>query len=188
MPRSGPAFTAWKASSTSLSKLAAMISSVELRRILAEWRVRLHRVKDILQPSAWSEQEWRHFCQSLALLVRERGRSWIIEPKVYWDLRWKLQDGGELVCQVEHVPGEKTSLVVAQNGGFAEEVGSYTWLWAEFGPDGHFSRDPYWVDGMWKDALIGLLLPYQYRSNFYLAAPTETPSALMLGSGGPRPA
>jgi len=160
-----------------------MISSVELRRILAEWRVRLHRVKDILQPSAWSEQEWRHFCQSLALLVRERGRSWIIEPKVYWDLRWKLQDGGELVCQVEHVPGEKTSLVVAQNGGFAEEVGSYTWLWAEFNMEGGFARDPYWVEGTWKDALTALLVPPDGQSAYLLAGRAETPDALLLQEG-----
>lgn len=87
---------------------------------------------------------------------------------------------GELVCQVEQHGPEKISLVVAQTGGFAEEIGSYTWLWAEFGTDGHFTRDPYWVDGAWKEALIGLLMPYQYRSNFYLEAPTETPAALMI--------
>ena len=99
-----------------------MISPIEMRRILGEWRVRLQRIKEIVQPPSWDETEWRQFSQALALLVRQHGRSWIIDPKVYWDLRWKLQDGGELICQVEHIPGEKTSLVVAQNGGFAEAV------------------------------------------------------------------
>ncbi len=84
-----------------------MISPVELHRILAEWRVRLHRAKEILQPPTWNEKEWRQFSQALALMVRDHGRSWIIDPNVYWDLRWNLQDGGELVCQIEHIPGRK---------------------------------------------------------------------------------
>jgi len=160
-----------------------MISPVELRRILAEWRVRMQRVKEILQPPTWDETEWRRFSQGLALLVREHGRSWIIDPNVYWDLRWKLQDGGELICQVEHIPGEKTSLVVAQNGGFAESVGSYTWLWAEFNMEGEFSRDPYWVDGTWKDALTALLLPLDRQSTYLLAGRADTPDSLLLQEG-----
>lgn len=160
-----------------------MISTVELRRILGEWRLRMQRVKEILQPPTWNETEWRQFSQGLALLVREHGRSWIIDPNVYWDLRWKLQDGGELICQVEHIPGEKTSLVVAQNGGFAESVGSYTWLWAEFNMEGDFSRDPYWVDGTWKDALTALLLPLDRQSSYLLAGRAETPDALLLQDG-----
>lgn len=160
-----------------------MISPVELHRILAEWRVRLHRAKDILQPPTWNEKEWRQFSQALALMVRDHGRSWIIDPNVYWDLRWNLQDGGELVCQIEHVPGEKTSLVVAQNGGFAESVGSYTWLWAEFAPDGNFARDPYWVEGTWKDALTAFLLPLDRQSAYLLAGRAETPQALLLQEG-----
>ena len=165
-----------------------MLSTVELRRLLNEWRLRLKRIQAVLQPPVWSEEEWRQFAQALTLLLQQHGATWMQGEVQFWDLRWQVREGGELICQVEQHGSEKLSLVVAQTGGFAEEVGSYTWLWAEFGPDGHFSRDPYWVDGMWKDALIGLLLPYQYRSNFYLAAPTETHSALMLGSGGPRPA
>jgi hypothetical protein len=160
-----------------------MISPVEMRRILAEWRVRLQRVKDIVQPPSWDEPEWRQFSQALALLVRQHGRSWIIDPNVYWDLRWKLQDGGELICQVEHVPGEKTSLVVAQNGGFAQDVGSYTWLWAEFNMEGNFARDPYWVEGTWKDALTTLLLPLERQSNYLLAGMAETPNSLLLQDG-----
>jgi hypothetical protein len=159
------------------------MSPVELRRILGEWRLRIQRIKDIIQPAAWTETEWRQFAQALALLVRDHGKSWIIDPNVYWDLRWKLQDGGELVCQVEHIPGDKTSLVVAQTGGFAQTVDSYTWLWAEFNLEGEFARDPYWVDGTWKDALTTLLLPLDRQSSFLLAGRTETPEALLLQEG-----
>jgi FeS assembly protein IscX len=160
-----------------------MISPVELRRIMAEWRLRMQRVKDILQPPTWNEKEWRQFSQALALMVRNHGQSWIIDPNVYWDLRWHLQDGAELVCQVEHIPGEKTSLVVAQNGGFAAEVGSYTWLWAEFNMDGNFSRDPYWVEGTWKEALTALLLPLDRQASYLLAGRADTPDALLLQEG-----
>jgi FeS assembly protein IscX len=160
-----------------------MISSVELSRIVAEWRVRLHRAREILQPPTWNEKEWRQFSQALALMVRDHGRSWIIDPKVYWDLRWNLQNGGELVCQIEHTPGDKTSLVVAQNGGFAQAVGSYTWLWAEFNMEGEFARDPYWVEGTWKDALTAFLLPLDRQSNYLLAGRAETPDALLLQEG-----
>ena len=104
-------------------------------------------------------------------------------PNVYWDLRWNLQDGGELVCQIEHIPGEKTSLVVAQNGGFAQSVGSYTWLWAEFNMEGNFARDPYWVEGTWKDALTALLLPLDRQSGYLLAGRAETPEHLLLQEG-----
>ena len=162
------------------------MSPVELRRIIAEWRLRVSRVKNILQPPSWSEKEWRQFAQALALLVRDHGRSWIIDPNVYWDLRWKLQDGGELVCQVEHIPSEKTSLIVAQTGGFAVEVGSYTWLWAEFNMAGDFARDPYWVEGTWKEALTTLLLPLDRQSSYLLAGRTDTPTAL-LNQEGARP-
>ncbi len=159
------------------------MSPVELQRILAEWRVRLKRAKEILQPPSWNEKEWRQFSQALALMVRDHGRSWIIDPNVYWDLRWNLQNGGELVCQIEHIPGERTSLVVAQNGGFAEAVGSYTWLWAEFDMSGNFSRDPYWVEGTWKDALTAFLIPLDRQSSYLLAGRAETPAALLLQEG-----
>jgi len=160
-----------------------MMSPVELHRIVAEWRVRLQRAKEILQPPSWNEKEWRQFSQALALMVRDHGRSWIIDPRVYWDLRWSLQDGGELVCQIEHMPGEKTSLVVAQNGGFAESVGSYTWLWAEFNMEGNFARDPYWVEGTWKDALTALLVPLERQGAYFLAGRTDTPDSLLLQEG-----
>jgi FeS assembly protein IscX len=160
-----------------------MISPVELARIVSEWRVRLQRAREILKPPSWTEKEWRQFSQALALMVRDHGRSWIIDPKVYWDLRWNLQDGGELVCQIEHTPGDKTSLVVAQNGGFAQSVGSYTWLWAEFDLEGEFARDPYWVDGTWKDALTAFLVPLERQTNYLLAGRAQTPDSLLLQDG-----
>jgi FeS assembly protein IscX len=160
-----------------------MMSPVELHRIFAEWRVRLGRVKDILQPPVWSEKEWRQFSQALALLVRDHGQSWIIDPNVYWDMRWKLQEGGELVCQIEHIPGQKTSLVVAQNGGFAEAVGTYTWLWAEFNMEGNFARDPYWVEGSWREALTTFLMPFDRQAGFLLAGRAQTPDNLLLQDG-----
>ena len=159
------------------------MSSVELKRIFSEWAVRLKRIKEILQPNDWDDREWRHFSQALTLLVRDHGRSWIIDSNIYWDLRWKLQTGGELVCQIEHTPDVKTSLVVAQNGGFASESGSYTWLWAEFNPEGEFARDPYWVDGSWREALKALLLPFDRQSSYLLAGRTETPDSLLLQKG-----
>jgi FeS assembly protein IscX len=120
---------------------------------------------------------------SLTLMVRDHGRSWIIDPNMYWDLRWNLQGGGELVCQIEHIPGQKTSLVVAQNGGFAVAAGSYTWLWAEFNTAGEFARDPYWVEGTWKDALTTFLLPLDRQSNYMLAGRAATPDHLLLQEG-----
>ena len=78
---------------------------------------------------------------------------------------------------------KKTSLVVAQNGGFAQEIGSYTWLWAEFNMEGNFARDPYWVEGTWKDALTTLLLPLDRQAGFLLAGRAETPDSLLLQDG-----
>ena len=160
-----------------------MISLVELHRLFHEWRQRIKRVQAIMQPPVWTEEEWRQFAQALTLLLQQHGTAWVNGEVQYWDLRWQLREGGELICQAEQHGAERLSLVVAQTGGFAAEAqsGSYTWLWAEFGADGHFSRDPYWVDGSWKDALISLLLPYQYRSNFYIEAPAETPQNLLPG-------
>ncbi len=159
------------------------MASVEFKRVLFEWGVRFQRIKEILSPNTWDDREWRQFAQALALLVRDHGRSWIIEPNVYWDLRWKLQCGGELVCQIEHTPDVKTSLVVAQNGGFASESGSYTWMWAEFDPNGDFARDPYFVNGTWREALTALLIPLDRQSSYLLAGRAETPDALLLQEG-----
>jgi FeS assembly protein IscX len=72
---------------------------------------------------------------------------------------------------------------VAQNGGFAQQVGSYTWLWAEFGIDGNFARDPYWVEGTWKDALTAFLLPLDRQSAYFLAGRAQTPDSLLLQEG-----
>ena len=48
---------------------------------------------------------------------------------------------------------------------------------------GEFARDPYWVDGSWKDALTTLLLPLDRQSSYLLAGRTETPQALLLQEG-----
>jgi len=159
-----------------------VISTLELRRILTEWRIRLQRVQAILQPPAWNEADWKQFGRALVGLLQRHGRNWTVEPKTYWDLRWQLRDGGELVCQAEFLAGEKMSVVVAQMGGFIREVESYTWFWAEFDLNGEFIRDPYWVEGAWKEALTALLLPYQYQLDYYLAGGAATPSSLMLGN------
>jgi hypothetical protein len=158
-----------------------MLSTVELKRILTEWHVRLRRVQSVLQPPVWNEDEWRQFAQALTLMVQRHGTSWIDHQSQTWDLRWQIRDGGDLVCQVEQHGEQKVTLVVAQCGGFAGPNGSYTWLWSEFGPDGRFSRDPYWVEGSWKEALMTFLLPYQYQTNFLLQGRAETPSQLFLG-------
>jgi hypothetical protein len=161
-----------------------MLSVVELRRLLSEWRLRWQRVRDIVAPTQWAEQDWRHFSQGVTLLVIDHGQSWIIDPNTYWDMRWKLNGGGELIAQVEYIPNQKTTLIVAQQGGFAEGVvDSYTWLWAEFDLQGNFLRDPYWVDGSWKDALTMLLLPFQKQGGFLLQAPANTPKELLLQDG-----
>ena len=160
-----------------------MISTVELARVFSEWRLRLRRVLSIVNPPQWSEEEWRQFAMALAVMVRRHGVSWIIDPNIYWDIRWDLQGGGHLICQVEHIPEEKTTLIVAQTGGFAKELGSYTWLWAEFNMEGQFSRSLYWVDGTWKEALMTLLVPFQYQATFYLEGPASTPQELLLQDG-----
>jgi hypothetical protein len=160
-----------------------MASSVEIRRVISEWKLRLERARAALQPRQLDGEEWKRFCQTLTLIVRKHGATWTVPPLEYWDLRWATHDGGELICQVEHQPDEKTTLIVAQEGGFAADAGSYTWLWAEFGLDGQFSREPYWVDGNWREALMMLLMPYQFQSGLYLEAPVPTPVSLMLGQG-----
>ncbi len=156
-----------------------MISLLELRRILVEWRTRFQRVQAILQPPSWSETEWQQFGRGLVALLQRHGATWNQDSKTYWDLRWHLRDGGELICQVESVPSEKVSLVVAQAGGFVRETESYTWFWAEFALDGHFLRDPYWVEGAWKEALATFLFPYYGQAGFYLAGTAPTPASLL---------
>ena len=158
-----------------------MISALELRRILMEWKTRLQRVQAILNPPQWQETDWKKFGRALVGLVQRNGATWSTETKTYWDLRWHLRDGGELICQAEAVGAQKVSLVVAQTGGFVQEVESYTWFWVEFDSDGELIRDPYWVEGTWKEALMTLLLPYQYQSGYYLAGAAPTPPSLMLG-------
>ncbi len=162
-----------------------MISPLELRRILTEWRTRLQRVQAILSPPAWDESEWSRFGRALVSLLQQHGASWTAENQTYWDLRWSLRDGGELICQAEASGGEKLSLVVAQTGGWVQESESYTWFWMEFGPNGALLREPYWVEGTWREALMTLLVPYQYQAGYFLAGSAPTPPSLMLGNATP---
>jgi hypothetical protein len=158
-----------------------VISVLELRRIMTEWQTRLKRIQTILQPPEWSETDWKQFGRALVGLLQQHGASWNIESKTYWDLRWHLRDSGQLICQVESIAGQKVSLVVAQMGGWVREVESYTWFWVEFDLQGEFIRDPYWVEGTWKEALTTLLMPYQHQAGYFLAGSAPTPPALLLG-------
>ncbi len=162
-----------------------MISPLELRRVLNEWRTRLQRVCSILQPPVWQETEWTRFGRALVALLQQHGATWTVETKTYWDLRWNLRDGGELICQAEAIPDQKLSLVVAQTGGWVREAESYTWFWLEFTPEGELARDPYWIEGTWKEALMTLLIPFQYQAGYYLAGAAPTPPSLMLEGSSP---
>jgi hypothetical protein len=159
-----------------------VISILELKRVYMEWRTRLQRVNAILNPRPWEETDWKQFGRCLVGLLQSHGATWSSENKTYWDLRWNLRDGGELICQAEAVDNQKISLVVAQSGGWVEEAQSYTWFWVEFDMMGEFLRDPYWVEGTWREALMTLLTPYQQQSGYYLAGSAPTPPSLMLGN------
>jgi hypothetical protein len=52
--------------------------------------------------------------------------------------------------------------------------------------EGNFARDPYWVDGSCREALMALILPIDRRSSYMLAGRAETPQAL-LEQPGARP-
>ncbi|MFH1067313.1 MAG: hypothetical protein V1746_05375 [bacterium] len=140
---------------------------LELKRIVGEWRTRLHRVQHILQPPQWTSHDWTCFAKALYALVKKYGNSWSGEGVEYWDIRWTLREGGELICQVEEKETQN-SLVVAQSGGFARGVECYTWFYSEFSKEGNFMAEPYWVDGSWKEALAMILLPHQIAAGFYL--------------------
>jgi len=159
-----------------------VISTLELRRIFVEWKTRIQRVQAILNPQQLNETDWKKFGRAIVGLLQRHGTTWSDETKTYWDLRWNLKDGGQLISQAESLPGQKISLVVAQTGGFVQETESYTWFWVEFDPEGEFVRDPYWVDGTWRDALLTLLMPYQYQAGFFLTGTAATPPSLLLGS------
>ena len=106
-----------------------MISRVELRRIAHEWRTRLQRVQQILQPSEWAVDDWNRFARALTQMVRAYGSTWKEGDSTFWDVRWTLQDGGELICQTEVAGDGRQTLVVAQTGGFAEGLENYTWFY-----------------------------------------------------------
>ncbi|MFQ3670150.1 MAG: hypothetical protein SNJ84_01680 [Verrucomicrobiia bacterium] len=157
------------------------MSVVELKRLFQEWRIRVERARQILQPPSWTVEEWNRFARALALVIHRYGTHWQTDATLFWDIRWDLQDGGCLICQLEEIPGEKRALVVAQQGGFSEGHDNYTWFYAEFGQGGEFLGQPYWVDGNWKDALAMILLPQQMAAGFYLA---DSPNGLPLGLTG----
>ena len=143
---------------------------IELRRLFDEWRIRLQRVQQVLQPPAWTEEEWRSFSRALYLLIKKYGSTWSDNGVDYADLRWDLREGGQLVCQVEERNGgEEKSLVVAQAGGFAQGVEHYTWFYGLFNGQWRFIDPPYWVDGSWKEALAMIILPQQMAAGFYLS-------------------
>lgn len=151
---------------------------VEFRRLFYEWRIRLQRVQSVLQPPSWSEQDWNHFARALSHVIQKYGSTWEADGVSYWDIRWDVNNGGQLICQFEKAEDGRKSLVVAQSGGFAEGFENYTWFYAEFGEDGSFLGDPYWIDGNWKDALAMILLPQQMGAGFYLnnsATPLQNP-------------
>ena len=93
-----------------------MISRVELRRIAHEWRTRLQRVQQILQPSEWALDDWNRFARALTQTVKAYGSTWKEGESTFWDVRWTLQDGGELICQTEVADDGRQTLVVAQTG------------------------------------------------------------------------
>ncbi len=165
-----------------------MSSLVEFRRIFDEWKTRIERAKKIINPTPWTEDDWRQFSQALILLVMKNGETWSSDHKTkYWDLRWKTKDGGELVCQVELFQDNARSLIVAQVGGFAASVGSYTWLWVEMDEENHFRRDPYFVDGTWKEALLTLLIPLKHQAGFYLEQMVTRSGNLLKNNNAPYP-
>jgi hypothetical protein len=165
-----------------------MSSLIEFRRLFEEWKTRIERAKKIINPTPWTEEDWRQFSQGLILLVMKNGETWPSDHKTkYWDLRWKTKDGGELVCQIELFEDNARSLIVAQVGGFAASVGSYTWLWVELDEEGHFRRDPYFVDGTWKEALLTLLIPLKHQAGFYLEQMVTRSGNLLKNKETPRP-
>ncbi|MDK3157180.1 hypothetical protein QPK87_11405 [Kamptonema cortianum] len=164
-----------------------MISVVEFRRLLNEWKLRFARIKSIVQPVQWGEQEWKQFARLLIALVERNGASWKDEAGTsFWDLRWNLKESGTLIVQAQtNADQSEMHLVVAQEGGFVEGTSdSYTWFWAAFNAEGEFIRDPYWVDGTWKEALLQFILPYNYQAGFYLTGAAATPEQLLLENNG----
>ncbi|MEO0453444.1 MAG: hypothetical protein AAFY98_04830 [Verrucomicrobiota bacterium] len=160
------------------------MSLTEMKRLFSEWRIRLARAKDVLQPPVWSAEEWNEFALTLTGVVRKYGRHWEEGETQFFDLRWELIEGGELACQFEDTEGGKRSLVVAQYGGFADGTENYIWFYGEFNDHGTFIGNPYYVNGSWKDALSIILMPHKASSQFYLTdagAPIEQGN--LLGAG-----
>jgi hypothetical protein len=145
------------------------MTPIEFKRLFSEWRVKLQRVQQILQPQVWSKEEWADFARLLAGMIRKYGANWQNQDKEFWDIRWDLQEGGQLACQLEAVQGEKLSMVVAQYGGFADGTENYIWFYCDFNQNGQFVGEPFWVEGNWKDALAMILMPHKMSTGFYLS-------------------
>lgn len=145
------------------------MTPIEFKRLFSEWRVKLQRVQQILQPQVWSKEEWADFARLLAGMIRKYGANWQNQDKEFWDIRWDLQEGGQLACQLEAVQGEKLSMVVAQYGGFADGTENYIWFYCDFNQNGQFVGEPFWVEGNWKDALAMILMPHKMSTDFYLS-------------------
>jgi hypothetical protein len=161
------------------------MSLIEFKRLYSEWRSRWQRVRDIVQPPVWTPEEWNEFARVLTHIIRRYGKTWEAGGADFWDLRWELQGGGELACQSEQQRGKKLSLVVAQYGGFADGSENYLWFYCEFAENGEFLGEPFWVEGVWKDALAMLLMPHKASSGFYLTGGTSSPAMQQLLLGGP---
>lgn len=159
------------------------MGNVELKRLFSEWRIKMQRVQQVLQQPGWEYAQWNEFAKMLAIVVRKNGTFWERDGSFFWDIRWKLQEGGELICQLEEVPEQKCSLTVAQKGGFANGVEEYIWLYCEFGRSGEFLGDPFWVDGNWRDALSMLIMPHQMAGSFYLGDGSVPIQNNLLGGG-----
>ncbi|MDZ4788294.1 MAG: hypothetical protein SH807_05065 [Blastochloris sp.] len=149
------------------------MTALEFKRLFSEWRVKLQRVQHILQPPTWTQEEWTEFARILASMIRKYGANWQHENKEFWDIRWDLQEGGQLACQLEAVQGEKLSMVVAQYGGFADGKENYIWFYCDFNESGQFRGEPFWVEGNWKDALAMILMPHKMSTGCYLSNGTN---------------
>ncbi len=154
-----------------------MISSVELHRILAEWRVRLQRAKEILQR--------RPGTRRTGASSPRPSRSWSVTTAAVGSSTRTFTGTCAGICRTAASSSARSSIFPARRPRSSsrrmavspESVGSYTWLWAEFDMDGQFARDPYWVEGTWKDALTAFLLPLDRQSAYLLAGRAETPDS-----------
>jgi len=82
-------------------------------------------------------------------------------------MRWNIREGGQLVCQLEQDASLSLQIIVAQEGGFAGTE-PYMWMWVELDREGEFLREPFFVDGSWREALLVMLMPSHQQAGFLL--------------------